>query len=736
MRYYRWRFVLIGSLVLALFCFLFVVSVAREYFGMQDISIISQGRCTADELSFPTPRDFALMSQIAYDYPNYRDIKGWRVFNATDATGVSDETGYFGVALINDACNIVVVAHRGTEPDINNIIPDSISDLYLALEMVPPQFVFSAIEFIDNSYSLAQEHFQLNSDNYRIYHTGHSLGAALAELSAVWTGDPAITFESPGTAPIVDNISSILLDFVTHVVDIKTYVGPPNIINTANEQIGDIILVDPNWKELRDNYYDPEDIFPFENYWGYLQEAHSLQRMIDGLFDAKTGQPIPGSIDDIDELWPNGTGVALLHFLAPNSLPPTREEADDVSTASIAAIIALQFGSGFDVPDVSPDLALTVFIGETVGGASYHNNVLHTVMSEMPPCLFLQTFNQPFAGERVVANALTCQEAWSDISDRMYDEAEAAIEEWNQVAAGEGLGEVSIVPLGEFTVGGLDLINIISNMIIRGAIRAADFQQVTTDTMVAITNAWIAEIGYQEARANYLELVEIYGDEGIATDTPAPPMPIPTTKTTIPPTPTLNVSGQETLSSPVTAVECDSTAELNPALWQSSAATDWCLNNEDILIARRNGAWILTQETGLADYSVVVDFFSERETASAADYYILLNTQAASGGIALRLSTNGRTLTAAGLYRFAFAQMVEGDGLSGKSLETIRTMQVDVPIDNRFHIEVQIHRRRRIIATVNDVVVLDETLAETPLPGRVGLQMPQGSQIENILIAR
>ena len=173
--------------------------------------------------------------------------------------------GYFGRAYIHQKTNQVIIAHRGTDLDfkINELNANQIS---IALE---EDNLWDILKDMDDDYDIfhgeipkqqfeAAQHFigevkkaylqQYNSEP-EIIHTGHSLGAVLAELCAVKDNAKAITFESPGSKPMAKQLSNALLTDLEKA-DITTYNAEPNKINTLHEHLGEVIpLYDPSQKQ-------------------------------------------------------------------------------------------------------------------------------------------------------------------------------------------------------------------------------------------------------------------------------------------------------------------------------------------------------------------------------------------------------------------------------------------------------------------------------------------------------
>lgn len=271
-----------------------------------------------------TPNEYALMSKLAYE-PDDFEIRGelrssgWFELKRTDSYGIDTANGYFGVAYRNVETNEVVVAHRGTNVGIDWLVRvaddqtvpihitgwnDVINDVVIALEGEPQQYRESTVPFIlavcetlvENNHRSSLEDC-LSS----LIHTGHSLGGFLAELSAYRNNTRAIVFDSPGAGYV------ILADGNPGNVEIVNYVGPPNLVNTANPHVGQIILVDPNWCELRDEFYFGITFIPprweavgeMYKYMRYTFSAHSLYRITELLKTSHhrnvTGQWIVGA---------------------------------------------------------------------------------------------------------------------------------------------------------------------------------------------------------------------------------------------------------------------------------------------------------------------------------------------------------------------------------------------------------------------------------------------------------
>ncbi|MDB4442934.1 MAG: hypothetical protein P8M17_03105 [Saprospiraceae bacterium] len=204
--------------------------------------------------------------------------------------------GYFGRAYVNKKMNHLIVAHRGTDLNIkmNELSLDQIS---IALDNGK---IWDMIKDMDDDYDIfhgkiplqqfeAAQHFvgevkESYVEKYKkspqIIHTGHSLGAVLAELCAVKDNSKAITFESPGSKPLALQLVDIQYIDIENV-DITTYNAEPNQINTLHEHLGKVIPLYDKPK-LQSAHSDTEKILSLK--------LHPIKELLKR-FDEKNGEP-------------------------------------------------------------------------------------------------------------------------------------------------------------------------------------------------------------------------------------------------------------------------------------------------------------------------------------------------------------------------------------------------------------------------------------------------------------
>ena len=162
--------------------------------------------------------------------------------------------GYFGRAYVIEKNNQLVIAHRGTDIDLYNqdnlenffsmedgqfwkSLKDFDDDYDILAGNIPEQQFKSAREFVEHSIEAYQKQYGKTPE---VIHTGHSLGAVLAELCAADDENRAITFESPGTKPMIEQLTD-RQEVNWKAINITIYNTEPNSINTLHEQSGKVV---------------------------------------------------------------------------------------------------------------------------------------------------------------------------------------------------------------------------------------------------------------------------------------------------------------------------------------------------------------------------------------------------------------------------------------------------------------------------------------------------------------
>ena len=202
--------------------------------------------------------------------------------------------GYFGRAYVYPKRKKLIIAHRGTDLDrkelkngksswkrtlntLLNTIKD-IDDDYAIFKGDIPQQQFDAAE--NFTQQAIAKYVQQYKHEPQVIHTGHSLGAVLAELCAAKYDRQAITFESPGTKPMIQKLLG-KKKVNWKKLNITSYNAEPNKINSVHEHAGKVVplynteLTTPDYSELNASTLD----------------NHSIENILTR-FDTNNGLPI------------------------------------------------------------------------------------------------------------------------------------------------------------------------------------------------------------------------------------------------------------------------------------------------------------------------------------------------------------------------------------------------------------------------------------------------------------
>jgi hypothetical protein len=232
---------------------------------------------------FPLPGvkilDLRNMAASVYSDGGDSPPPGWQsLVNSSEVN--LDQYGYHGAAYYNQA-GIVVIAHRGAEvTDIRTLRDDA----QYMLDYEPDAYTvarkFNAI--VKECYLAV---FHDKSFETNAIHTGHSLGAILAELSAVDQGTEEVSFESPGTYDLMAKTGRLSK---INPAKIHIYNTNPNMIDTFAPQISDVTHLYPLPKLS-------SSITPRDPYVGFPLDYHLKQHFLSSIdaryFDPATGLP-------------------------------------------------------------------------------------------------------------------------------------------------------------------------------------------------------------------------------------------------------------------------------------------------------------------------------------------------------------------------------------------------------------------------------------------------------------
>jgi hypothetical protein len=187
---------------------------------------------------------------------------------------VKDTQGfeYRCAVFINEKTKEIVFANAGTRAGVDSKgINDLIDDARLIAQAEP-----NKLQKARDLNNLVMENLGPTIKDYKFHYTGHSLGAAMAQLQAEdmyikmhkkgikieEDKISTITFENPGTKPIIDKMfKEEKLDPQTSKVKHVVFNNRKNFINTLNPQVGKVYEIKPN---------DQKSLGPIEKALGFI----------------------------------------------------------------------------------------------------------------------------------------------------------------------------------------------------------------------------------------------------------------------------------------------------------------------------------------------------------------------------------------------------------------------------------------------------------------------------------
>lgn len=174
---------------------------------------------------------------------------GWEVLVTAAGLGL-DKEGYGAVAYVHHGSRNVVVAQRGTDSE-----EAVLADVYLMLLETPLHYELAS-EFSE-AVGRTMDRRGLSAAAYTVSYTGHSLGAILAAREAFRRDCPAVTFDSPGALPLLQQLQQLEGTEGTEGTAAPagqlekwrrlytTYLSTPNLANTLHRHVGNVFQVAP-----------------------------------------------------------------------------------------------------------------------------------------------------------------------------------------------------------------------------------------------------------------------------------------------------------------------------------------------------------------------------------------------------------------------------------------------------------------------------------------------------------
>src|SRR5262249_54897075 len=145
-----------------------------------------------------------LCNDVYSDSPSGYSPEGFTALGSFDLD--PNNSGYAAGAYIDSGGSQVVIAFRGTVPSLGaETFKDLAADTSFGSSIASPNLrsqVSDAAEFVKDVYDLVQE----TDPSATIILTGHSLGAAIAQLVGKASGLNTEVFNAPGAAQLYQNL--------------------------------------------------------------------------------------------------------------------------------------------------------------------------------------------------------------------------------------------------------------------------------------------------------------------------------------------------------------------------------------------------------------------------------------------------------------------------------------------------------------------------------------------------
>ncbi|PCJ29412.1 MAG: hypothetical protein COA94_01420 [Rickettsiales bacterium] len=215
-----------------------------------------KGRAARDVLfsRFAYKQHDAQMQELADKMPD-----GYEMFLMTDHLDDTKEASFRCAAFMNWQTKEVVFATAGTRlgRDVSKMGSDLFDDALLAASQKPRKL--NPAQVLND---MILDSLGAEASEYKFHYTGHSLGAAMAEMQAVdmdikltqrdlKAGEEqisAVTFENPGTKKILSGMYKDAGLPAESAENLRLYEfnNRPNMINSLNEQAGEVYVIEPN----------------------------------------------------------------------------------------------------------------------------------------------------------------------------------------------------------------------------------------------------------------------------------------------------------------------------------------------------------------------------------------------------------------------------------------------------------------------------------------------------------
>ncbi|MDX2075237.1 MAG: hypothetical protein SFZ02_02310 [bacterium] len=167
--------------------------------------------------------------------------------------------------------------------------------------------------------------------------------------------------------------------------------------------------------------------------------------------------------------------------------------------------------------------------------------------------------------------------------------------------------------------------------------------------------------------------------------------------------------------------------------WRFASVADWGFHAGGGLIATRDGSWLITQQSDYSQYRLDAVI---QPLATASDYFFVLNIGANGDNVAVRFSFDGAQMVGVSIVTFVIDDFLGDSGLLGRTLPELITLPLTIA-KTRQNIALSVSvNAQTITITIDASSALTYTLPTPISPGAAGIQLPQGTILETILVLR
>lgn len=166
--------------------------------------------------------------------------------------------------------------------------------------------------------------------------------------------------------------------------------------------------------------------------------------------------------------------------------------------------------------------------------------------------------------------------------------------------------------------------------------------------------------------------------------------------------------------------------------WRFASVADWGFHSGGGLIANRDGAWLITQQSDYSQYR----FDALIQPVGAGEYWFILNIGANGDNLAVRVAYDGAQITGVSIGIFVIDDFLSPTGLLARNLPQVVSLPLTISKTRQNIAFSLLVNPQTITITIDALTALDYAF-NTPLsPGAVGIQLPRGTILETILVLR